>query len=509
MSGRKQAKMTLDRDFQIGAIDQRIYGSFIEHLGRCIYGGIYNPGHPEADELGFRQDVIRLVKELNVPIVRYPGGNFVSGYNWEDGVGRREQRPKVLELAWKAVESNQFGTDEFAEWTRRAGTEAMLAVNLGTRGVDAARNLVEYCNHPGGSRWSDLRRANGCKLPHRIRTWCLGNEMDGPWQIGHKTAEEYGRLACETAKAMKWVDPAIELVACGSSHGGMPTFAQWEATVLEHVYEHADYISLHAYYGNQEHDTGNFLAKSLHMDHFIRSVVAASDYVQAKKHGKKRIDLSFDEWNVWYHSFPDNAKLEFWQEAPVYNEDIYNLEDALLVGSMLITLLRHADRIKIACLAQLVNVIAPIMTVTDGGIWCQTIFYPYLHASKYGRGIALQTVAESPKYDSQDFTDVPMLDSIAVANEEQEELSIFAVNRDQGDSLELNCRLGGFARYSVREHLVLEHDDRMAANSLNQPNRVVPHNRGASAVDGDRLIAVLPKLSWNVIRLAKKKEHEP
>ncbi|MDO8685423.1 MAG: alpha-N-arabinofuranosidase, partial [Clostridiales bacterium] len=416
---------------------------------------IYEPGHAEADEAGFRKDVIKMVKELNVPIVRYPGGNFVSGYNWEDGIGPKDKRQRRMDLAWMAVETNEIGTDEFVEWARRVNTEVMMAVNLGTRGVDAARDIVEYCNHPGGTYWSDLRKTNGYNEPHKIKTWCLGNEMDGSWQIGHKTADEYGRLACETAKAMKWVDPFIELVACGSSHRGMITFPEWEATVLEHTYEHADYISLHTYYGNQKSNIGDFLANSLDMDAYIKSVVSTCDYIQAKKRSKKVINLSFDEWNVWYQSSEENSKLKRWQVAPRLYEDIYTFEDALLVGCMLITLLKHADRVKIACLSQLVNVFAPIMTTNGGGIWRQTIYYPYLHASSYGRGTVLNAVVSSPVYDSKDFCDVPFLESVAILHDELNEVIIFAVNRDQEESLWLECELKQFGNCRFLEHIVL------------------------------------------------------
>jgi len=503
MSNTKQAKMILSKDYRIGSIDNRIYGSFVEHLGRCVYGGIYEPGHETADEMGFRQDVMALVRELKVPLIRYPGGNFVSGYDWLDGVGPKENRPRRLELAWKTVETNQVGTNEFAVWAKKVGAEVNMAVNLGTGGIDGARNLVEYCNHPSGSYWSDLRISHGYKEPHKIKTWCLGNEMDGPWQIGHKTAEEYGRIAAEAAKVMKWVDPTIELVACGSSNRKMPTFPQWEATVLEHTYDYADYISLHTYYGNQDDDTANFLAKSLDMDSFIRSVIAVCDYVKAKKRSKKTMYLSFDEWNVWYHSREADRALEPWQVAPPQLEDVYNHEDALLVGCMLITLLKHADRVKIACLAQLVNVIAPIMTANGGPAWRQTIFYPFMHASVYGRGIALQAVVSSPVYDSKEFADVPYLEATAVYNEEQESLTLFAVNRDLNDPLVLSGDIRDFAGYRVVEHIVLEHDDLKASNTADNPNRVVPHRNGTAKSDGGMLEAVLPKASWNVIRLAR------
>src|SRR5690606_34434446 len=352
--------------------------------------------HPTADEAGFRSDVKELIKELQVPIIRYPGGNFVSGYNWEDGVGPVEERPKRLELAWRVLEPNYVGTNEFINWAKQIGTEVMMAVNLGTRGADAARNWLEYCNHPGGTYWSDLRIKHGYKEPHKVRTWCLGNEMDGPWQIGQKTADEYGRLANETAKAMRLVDPDIQLVSCGSSGSGMPTFPEWEATTLNHTYEVTDFISLHQYYGNRDGNSANYLARTMDMDHFIQTVISTCDYIKAKKRSKKTMYLSFDEWNVWYHSNDQDRKIEPWTIGPPQLEDIYNFEDALLVGSMLITLLRHADRVKMACLAQLVNVIAPIMTEEGGKAWKQTIFYPYLHASVFGRGISLLPITDSP-----------------------------------------------------------------------------------------------------------------
>lgn len=505
MGNGQKATIILDKDFTIGEIDRRIYGSFIEHLGRAVYGGIYEPGHPQADDLGFRTDVMDLVRELKVPVIRYPGGNFVSGYRWEDGIGPVANRPRRLELAWRTIETNQIGVNEFASWAKMVDSEVIMAVNLGTRGMEEAGNLVEYCNHPSGTYWSDLRRSHGYPEPHGIKMWCLGNEMDGPWQIGAKTAAEYGRLACETAKVMKWVDPGIELTVCGSSSGKMPTFPEWEATVLELTYEHIDYISLHTYYGNEEDDLANFLAKSLDMDSFIQTVAATCDYMQAKKRAQKKIYLSFDEWNVWYLNKETDRKIAPWSVAPPQLEDIYTFEDALLVGCMLITLLKHADRVKIACLAQLVNVIAPIMTEPGGRVWRQTIFYPFLHASTYGRGRVLKPMSQSPVYDSKDFSDVPLLESIATINEESDDLVIFAVNRDQFQSLILEAELRGFENYRLIEHIVLESNDPKAINDANQPDRVKPHRNGNAAVNGSFINASLPKLSWNVIRL--KKEH--
>lgn len=498
------ASMTVDKDFVLAQVDSRIYGSFIEHLGRAVYGGIYEPEHPTADENGFRGDALEAIKRLQVPIIRYPGGNFVSGYNWEDGVGPRSERKRKLELAWWTTETNQMGTNEFADWAKLAGSEVMMAVNLGTRGIDEARNFVEYCNHPSGSYYSDLRVSHGYKEPHRFKTWCLGNEMDGPWQIGAKTAVEYGRLANETAKVMKWVDPSIELVACGSSSSGMATFAEWEATVLDLSYDQVDYLSLHTYYNNNRNDTMNFLASSLDMDQFIRTVASICDYAKAKKRSKKTIYLSMDEWNVW-NTIGSSLMSERWQVAPPEFEDVYTMEDALAVGCYLITLMKHADRVKIACLAQLINTIAPIMTETGGGLWLQTTYYPFLHASQYGRGTVLHPLIQSPKYDCKDFTDVPYLEAVAVHHEEQSEVTVFAVNRHLTDEMELAVDLRSFGAVTVLEHLVLAHEDLKASNTKDAPGRVLPRSEEKAApVTGGRVDVRLSPASWNVIRLAVK-----
>lgn len=495
-----KAKIILNKDFKVGTIDERIYGSFIEHLGRAVYTGIYEPGHPAADDNGFRKDVMELVKQLNVPIIRYPGGNFVSGYNWEDGTGPKEKRPRRPELAWHTIETNEVGIDEFQEWAKRAGSQVMQAVNLGTRGPEEARQLLEYCNFPKGTYYSDLRRTNGFEEPFGIKVWCLGNEMDGPWQICAKTAEEYGRTACETAKVMKELDPSIELVACGSSGYGMPTFGKWEATVLEHTYNYVDYISLHSYYGNRDNDTKAFLASSLDMDKFIKSVTAICDYVKAVKHSDKTINLSFDEWNVWFHSNEADSKLEWWQTAPHQLEDIYNFEDALAVGCYLITLLKNCDRVKMACIAQLVNVIAPIMTVTGGSSWAQTIFYPFMHASNYGRGTALAPVVSCESYSTKNYKEVPYVEAIAIVNVEKSELTVFAVNRSLEDSIEFDIDLRDFSGAGLIEHIVLEHEDLKAVNTAAKPDNVVPHKNGVTRVTGEKATAVLNKHSWNVIR---------
>lgn len=504
----QKAKITIERTYTIGEVDKRIFGSFVEHLGRCIYHGIYEPTHSEADMYGFRKDVAELVKELDVPIIRYPGGNFVSGYRWEDGVGPIESRPKRLDLAWRTLETNEVGVNEFASWCKRIGAEPMLAVNLGTRGTEAALDLLEYCNHPAGTYWSDLRVQHGYHQPHNIKLWCLGNEMDGPWQTGHKTSTEYGRLATETARAMKLFDPDIKLVSCGSSNTFMDTFPEWEAETLTHTYDVVDFVSLHQYFGNEDGDTANFLARSLETERFIKTVISVCDYVKAKKRGKKDIMLSFDEWNVWYHSKKhDDGEMKDnpWRTSPTLLEDVYTFEDALVVGCMLITFLKHADRLKMACMAQLVNVIAPIVTQPGGGICRQTIFYPFLHASKFGRGTALRPIVVSPKYDSKDYTDVSYLETVAVLDEEAEEMALFAVNRSLDESMNVTCYLRDFENYIITEHIALESENLEAVNTVANPDVVVPcvcQNSIQNLGNGEFSIE-LGKASWNVIRFKR------
>lgn len=495
-----KAEITLAKEFKIGEIDRRIYGSFIEHLGRAVYGGIYEPDHKTADENGFRQDVLELIKELNVPVVRYPGGNFVSGYNWEDGVGPVENRPKRLDLAWGTTEPNLFGTNEFMKWCRKANTECMMAVNLGTRGADEARNLVEYMNHNGGSKWSDLRKAHGFEKPWGVKLWCLGNEMDGHWQMGAKTAVEYGRLANETSKLMKWTDGSIETVLCGSSSRVSPTFGKWEEESLSIAYDNIDYLSLHQYYDNKTDDTPSFLAKTLELEEFIYSVICVCDYVKAKKRSNKTVNLSFDEWNVWYHS--NNAPYERWSTAPHLLEDIYNFEDALLIGSMLITLLRHADRIKIACLAQLVNVIAPIFTETGGGVFKQTIFYPFEHLSNYGRGASLKPIIKCPKYDCKEFTDVPYIESIATYDEKNGEMTLFAVNKSLDESVELSLNLMDFEGFIPVDFIAMDGYDKNEVNGFDV-SPVKPHKNTLPVKDGNSVNIHFEPFSWNVVRFKK------
>ncbi len=499
-----KASMQFHPHFQVGKIDDRLYGAFLEHMGRAVYHGIYEPGHPEADERGFRKDVIRMVKDLRVSLIRYPGGNFVSNYRWEDGVGPVEQRPRTTDAAWQSVEPNLVGTDEFHQWAEAVGSRVMMAVNLGTRGPEDAKNLLEYCNFPAGSRYADWRIRNGRREPYNDRVWCLGNEMDGDWQVGQRTPEDYADIARKTALVMKRMDPSLELVACGSANYYMPTFGRWEAAVLEAAYDSIDYLSLHQYYINEEQDTASYLGATQDMNRFIRAVTATCDYVRGLKRSSKEIHLSFDEWNVWSATHKCDNEEGLWTVAPRREEYLYSMEDALVFGCMLITLLKNCDRVKIACLAQLVNVAGPIMTLDDGPAWAQTTYYPFLHASRYGRGTALQPSVQCDTYETAKYGTVPYVEAVAVLSDDNRSLTVFAVNRSLEEQTELELDLRDFPGFGVREHLVLESDDIHACNTAEEPFRVVPHTGGRTAVKGDKATSVLNPLSWNVIRLVKE-----
>ena len=496
---RSSATLTIDPRFRVGPLDRRLFGTFVEHMGRCVYTGIYEPGHPTADEHGFRGDVLDLVRELGPTVVRYPGGNFVSGYRWEDGVGSLDQRPRRLDLAWRAVETNEVGLNEFAGWARRAGLELMYAVNLGTRGVAEACAVLEYANHPGGTSWSEQRAAHGVDKPHDIRLWCLGNEMDGPWQVGHKTAEEYGRLAAETARAMRMVDPGLELVACGSSNSTMPTFASWEATVLEHTYDLVDHISLHAYYEERDGDLGSFLASAVDLDRMIEAVVATADHVRARRRSAKQLTLSVDEWNVWYQKDFSGAQDQGWDQAPELIEDVYDVADAVVVGDLIITLLRHADRVAVACQAQLVNVIAPILTLPGGPAWRQTIFHPFAHSARLARGDVLRVEPVGPTYHTDAYGEVPVLDATATHDPETGDLAIFLVNRGTAP-LVVQADVHAVGNPQVAETVLVADEDLRARNSADQPDRVRPRSVATSLGNGT-LRVELPPVSWAAVRL--------
>lgn len=498
-----RVSFAVDPAYKIAPVNRRTFGSFVEHMGRCVYTGIYEPEHPAADEDGFRRDVLELIRELGVAVVRYPGGNFVSNYRWEDGVGPRERRPRRLDLAWGSTETNQFGLDEFMRWTAKAGVEPMIAMNLGTRGVQDALDLLEYANVPRGTKLSDLRVANGADRPHGIRMWCLGNELDGPWQVGHKTAHEYGRLAIETARAMRLVSPDVELVACGSSSSSMPTFGAWEREVLELAYEEVDYISCHAYYDPGAGDLASFLASALDMDHFVSTVAAIADQVGHQLHNPKRINISFDEWNVWsIGRYQAVGRLQGWPVAPRIIEDEYTVADAVVVGNLLISLLRHSDRVTAACLAQLVNVIAPIRTEPGGASWRQAIFHPFALTSRHAAGDVLRIEPATPSYETTKYGPVPFVDAVATHDVESRQTVLFVVNRSVDQAVELDADVRGVRAGVLVEAVTLTDRDVQATNTEEQPNRVIPRALDVAILTDGAMHAVLPPVSWSMLRLS-------
>jgi len=497
------ATVEVSPELVVAPVRRRTFGSFVEHLGRCVYGGIYEPGHPGADVDGLRTDVLDLVREMGVSVVRYPGGNFVSGYRWEDGVGPVAERPTRLDSAWRSVESNEFGLGEFARWAGRAGVEPMMAVNLGTRGVQEALDLLEYSNHPQGTHLSDRRVADGSAEPFGIRMWCLGNEMDGPWQLGHKTAVEYGRLAAETARAMRMLDRGLELVACGSSGSGMPTFGAWESTVLELAYDQVDHVSAHAYYEYRDGDLDSFLASAVDMDHVIDAVVAIADGVGARLGSTKKIMVSFDEWNVWYQSRMSDWLSKDWATAPRFSEEAYTAVDAVVVGGLLISLLRHSDRVAVACQAQLVNALAPIRAELGGPAWRQTTFHPFALTARHARGEVLRTEIVAPVRETARYGPVPVLDMAVTHDRDEGEVAVFALNRHPDEPLTVSLDARGFDGYQPVGQLTMGGREGLElTNTQEEPDRVrpVPAATAPTVTDG-RLRAVLPPASWNLIRL--------
>ncbi|MCI2957627.1 alpha-N-arabinofuranosidase [Agromyces atrinae] len=492
-------RIVVHPSYVVGEIDRRIFGSFVEHLGRAVYTGIYEPGHETADEQGFRQDVADLTNELGTTVVRYPGGNFVSNYFWEDGVGPREERPTRIDLAWRTLEPNTVGTDEFLAWTKKTGTEPVMAVNLGTRGADAAANLVEYCNIPGGTTWSERRRANGADEPYAIKTWCLGNEMDGPWQIGHKTADEYGKIASQALQAMRRVDPTIEFVVCGSSSRDMVTFGEWERIVLEHTFDDADYLSMHAYYEEHDGDRVSFLASAAAFEAFMHEVIATADAVAARKHSTKRLKLSVDEWNVWYLSrFAGEENLEL-LEQPRLIEDVYSVLDAVVAGDLLSTLVRNADRVAIACLAQLVNVIAPIMTEPGGEAWKQTTFYPIALTAEHARGVTLDARIEAPTLTTGKYGDVDGVASTMTWDAETGSLVAILSNRTDAAS-ETTIDASAFSGLTLVDAQTIIADHAGPRKTRDDAEAATPKALDGVSVDGGIVSLTLPAESWSLVR---------
>lgn len=492
-------KLSLHTHFQIGAVDERVYGGFLEHLGRAVYEGVYEPGSAHADADGFRQDVMAALKRLKMTAMRYPGGNFVSGYHWEDGVGPRDQRPTVRDLAWQSMETNHFGTDEFMALSRKMDWTPMFTVNLGTGTPEEARNWVEYCNVAPGTKYANMRADNGNPEPYDIKLWCLGNEMDGPWQLGHVPADQYAIRAQQAAKMMKDVDRSLELVACGSCTTGLPTYMQWDREVLEYLGDWADYISLHRYVGNPDNDTPDFLAVTNSIDQQIEEMDAVCRFVQARRRSKKRAYLCFDEWNVWYRARSGSHVDGAGKFAPPLLEEVYNLEDALVVAGFFNSFIRHADVLKIANIAQIVNVIAPMLTRGDD-LLLQSIFYPFEMYTKRRDGVALQMMVDGPSYTSASYGETTYVDASAMQNGDQ--LHLFAVNRATDGAMTVEVDIADAAVKGQVNGELLTGPAPDAFNDYDAPDRVVAVSFDGVTVRDGKAIMELPPLSVAAVTLA-------
>ncbi|MCM8762003.1 MAG: alpha-N-arabinofuranosidase [Candidatus Omnitrophica bacterium] len=489
----EQTVINIHTKFQIGKIDERIFGGFLEHLGRAVYEGVYDPKSAKADEDGFRKDVTEALKKLNMSVMRWPGGNFASGYHWLDGVGPKDKRPTVRDLAWQSIEPNQFGTDEFIKLCRKMRWSPMITVNLGTGTPEEAGNWVEYCNLPSGTRYADMRAENGNREIHNVKLWCLGNEMDGIWQLGHLPSEHYSIKAQQAAKIMKDVDKSIELVVCGSCSITMPTYMEWDRIVLEYTWDFVDYISLHRYVGNYNNDTSDFLAVTNSVDKQIEEMAYVCRFVQAKKRSKKMVYLCFDEWNVCYRNYESDGKGKF---APHLLEEIYNLEDALVVAGFLNSFIRHSDAVKIANIAQIVNVIAPLLT-KDDDILVQSIFYPFEMISKRRDGVSLKIDVDGPAYESSSYGQTGYIDASAILGEGK--LHLFAINRHTTEKMELLIKPSDIEITSLESAEILIGPEPKAANSFEKKNTVISKEFKEIKISNGKALCQLPPLSFTAM----------
>jgi alpha-N-arabinofuranosidase len=437
------------------------------------------------------------LRELNLRLMRYPGGNFLSGYRWLDGVGPRGQRPRRRDLAWQSIETNQFGTDEFIEFCRMINTKPMLGVNMGTGNIQDAASLVEYCNGPIGTQYSDLRASYGNPEPYNVKYWCLGNEMDGPWQIGHLGAAEYGDKAREAAKMMRWHDPSLELILCGSSNSAMPTYPEWDRVALELCWEQVNYHSMHYYAGNLDNDTDSYLALTAELESFVDTLSGVLRYVKAKNRSKHDVYLSWDEWNIWYKDTSGNGR---WAEAPHLSEEVYNLEDALVMAQWLNVFLRKADVVKIACIAQVVNAISPLTTTRDSLLKHST-YYPLWLFSKLATGASLDVAVNAPRYETKRFGDMPLLDVSSSYDETNKMQAIFIVNRSQTECLTTELHWQDRLPNQIKAVYQLAGTDPKAFNSFENPNQVVATQIVAPGLDDHSTTLAIPPLSFTVLEV--------
>ena len=529
----KTTRVTIHPDFQIGDISPRLYGAFLEPIGTMVNGAMYNPKHPTADDKGFRRDFLEAIKATGLPAVRLPGGNFVSGWDWKDSIGPMSERKTRLDPAWKQYIPNDVGHDEYLTWAERTETEPLYTINLGTGDINDAMKIVEYTNHEGGSYWSDLRRENGHNSPYGVKTWYLGNEMDGPWQLGSWlfNPQGYGSLSNEVSKAIKMLDPNIETVVCASTSFVLPHYPDWDMEVLSRCYESVDYISLHHYHSAPPGDYAALLGGSSYFEDYINTVTALCDVVQTKYRSPKRLMLSFDE----YGTFPQTPEplnygrglhgilaphYTFDKEKKFVRHDPDNMPARIFPGgdmlyaltsaSTMLAFLRHADRVKIGCMTGGLRVLA----ATDrSNVWKHAAHYPFTQLMRYGRGVSLQVAVRGETFDipgyamndtSQFYTqkDLPFIDTAAAYDADTGALSLFVINRDWEDDHTLEININAFGGYKLIEHIELYSDDMDAKNTYEDEKIKPSANSDAKLTDG-KCTSRVKKLSWNVFRFEK------
>jgi alpha-N-arabinofuranosidase len=493
-----QARIKIDVERTIGEVDPLVFGNFAEHLGRCIYGGLYEPGSPLADSDGYRKDVMEAIKGLGVTMLRWPGGNFVSGYHWKDGIGPKKDRPVRPEGAWGALEPNQFGTDEFLKYCERVGVTPYICINAGLGTVEEARQWVEYTNESRDTYWAQQRRKNGRDKPYGVKYWGLGNEIDGPWQLGHKNAEDYVKFALEAAKAMRRADESIKLIASGSSNFGPgANWIQWNRSVLEGLRNEVDYISLHTYIGNRDNNLERFLGSSQDIDDRIEIVEGMIKAVRSGQPRPRPIYIAYDEWNVWYRA---RGGSEF-DTGRTRLEEVYNYEDALAMGMFFNSFIRHANIVKMANLAQIVNVIAPIFT-NEKGLYLQTIYFPIAEYSKQRGLTSVDAWVSSPTYRIGNRAPLPYLDTSATYDAKSGVVYVNVLNRSEKQDIAARVEnVTGQVGADV-EVWELNHADLKATHTFGDDKKVRPATRTVrAAIANNGFRYTFPKHSLTILRV--------
>ncbi len=532
----REAKITLHPDFRIGSISPRLFGAFLEPIGSMVNGSMYNPKHPAADELGLRRDFYEALRAAGLPMVRLPGGNFVSGWQWKDSIGPKAERKVHVDPAWFQIIPNDVGHDEYLQWAERAGAEAVYTVNLATGTVQDAMDCVEYTNFSGGTWWSDLRRKNGHAEPYGVKTWCLGNEMDGPWQIAsrEKDPRGYGVLAHEASKAMKWVDPAIETIACVSSSPFLNHYPDWDRKVLEECYSTVDYISLHHYHSAPPDLPQALLAGCLAFEDYIRTEIALCDYVKTKLRAKKTMMLSLDEYGSMFRPRGEahlglagrqNAEMfglfdpartyvrhdpDDWSTRRMPRTD-HEMLQALGMASTMLVMLRHADRIRIGCAT---GGLGALCRTDREHVWKGASHYPFTQMIRWAKGDSLQCEVSCARYDVPGyaiddmnqyggFSGAPAVQAAAALDEAAEELNVFVISADLAEDQLLRLDVRAFEGWHLTEHIAMTAEDG-AANTPERPDAILPRSVADTKADGGIVTARLRPASWNVLRFAKK-----